>query len=193
MYCSLIKKILLVTVYLIIILLIPLFLDYLMTITTRRKRRKLMQQLATEAANKLKRPLIIFNDLENGVVYDQIDLSLDSGRSGKAEYFNGNIVEISKELADNSGIVFVYQTLEYVDDIDELMKQLERISGHQLYICALEKNSPRIWFDSRIKRIFDQPYYLPDTLSTISWTVPNNLQKRTSHFYHFILKKIDLN
>ncbi len=152
-----------------------------------------MQQLATEAAHKLKRPLIIFNDIENGVVYDQVDLSMDSGRSGKPEYFNGDIVEISKELADNSCVVFVYQTLEYVDDIDGLIKQLERISGHQLYICALEKNSPRIWFDSRIKRVFDQPYYLPDNVSTISWTLPNNIQKRTSQFYHFILEKIELN
>jgi hypothetical protein len=48
--------------------------------------------------------------------------------------------DITKRLPfdDNSAVVFVACVLEYVDDYEAAMRELQRVSGGQLYIVRVE-------------------------------------------------------
>lgn len=179
---SLLKKILLIIIYLCIIILIPLFLDYLFKLTVRKKRKAQIKELAEEKAKNLNKSLIIFNDRYHGVVRNI--------NENTKENFTGDIEEIIPQLADNSAIIVVSDTLEYVDNIKPLIEQLRRASADgNLYLINIEKNSPRVFWDYKIINIMDKSYYLPDS-EEIKWVSPNNLQKKSQKFYSYVFKII---
>ena len=81
------------------------------------------------------------------------------------------------------------QIFEYIDDnlINDLVKELLRVSGGNLYIVNIEKNSPRIFWDHKIKNIINKPFYLPP-IENIKWSTPNNLQIKIQKFYAQIFR-----
>jgi hypothetical protein len=180
-------KILLIMVYLIIIILVILFLDYLFKVTVRKNRKNKIMAFARKKSTDTNKPIVVFNDKDNGVVIDT---------NGKKETFNGNINDIANEMADNSCVLVVSETLEYIDDSDQislnnLIEQLKIISGGDLYCANFEKNSPRALWDYNIKNIMNESYYLPN--DNISWTKPNNLQVNAQKFYAQIFKILPYN
>ncbi len=181
---STIEKIILIIFYLIIIILVPLFLDYLLRITVRDTRQRQIAKLAWINAQKNNKPLIIFVDRYNGTIIEQ---------NGKCENFKGDMVEIVDQMAKNSGVIIIAYSLEYLqtDIIKKFIDNLNRVSGGDLYILAIEKNSTRIFFDYKIKNIMNKSYYLPGDL--IEWYSPNNLQKKIQKFYSYIFKILPYN
>ena len=179
-----IKKIFLIMLYLIIIILIPLFLDYLFKITTREKRRQKLINLALERAKLLNKSLIIFTGRYCGVVVDAHGKNL--------EKFDGDILRIVDDMADDSCVIMVDHVLEYLDHIQikKLLRKLIGISGKNLYILAIEKNPGfRIFWDYKIKNIMENSFYLPDCLN-IKWQKLNNLQRSTHKIYQLVFKII---
>jgi len=179
---NLVKKIFLVIIYLIIILLIPIFLDLLLKISVRKNREKQLYMMALENAKKKAQSLVVFTDRYNGFIINDVQLD-------KAEKFNGDIINIVDNMIDNSCIVMVSLTLEYIDndELKRVIQNLMRISGGNLYILAIEKTSPRLFWDYKIKNIFDKSFYIPNG-QKISWTFPNNLQTTTQKFYSYLFK-----
>jgi len=195
------RKIILVIIYLIIILMIPIFLDYLFRLTVRKKRKNQILKLAELKSRETGKPVIIFNDRNHGTI-----ITYTNNNSHTAEDFPGDIVDIIDKLETNSLVVIVSQTLEYIDgtklidvdnrtisnkkktstDLSWTIDNLKRVSGGDLYVLDIEKNSPRIFWDYKIKNIMDKSFYLPN--ENITWSAPNGLQLRTQKMYSYVFK-----
>jgi len=164
------NKFFLVLIYLIIILLIPFFLDYLSEITIRKNRKNLINEKATKKSKTTNKPLVIFNGIFNGSV--------------DGENFSGDIFEIINQMDNNSCVIYIVDTLEYVQNPSNLIKELNRVSGNDLFIVCIEKNSPRTFWDPKIINLMDKNYYLP--LENITWNLPNNLQNKIRNIYAYL-------
>uniref|UniRef100_A0A6C0LSQ0 Uncharacterized protein n=1 Tax=viral metagenome TaxID=1070528 RepID=A0A6C0LSQ0_9ZZZZ len=180
------EKIILIIFYLIIVISIPLFLDILLRITVRKRRKYIMKHLAEKKTTEKNKALLIFNNRYSGiVVYSNDD-------SEKAEEFTGDAVEIANNMADNSCVILISETLEYVEELEQFIQQLNRVSGGDLFIVNIEKKSPRMLWDYKIINIMDKSYYTPGNLM-IKWSKPSNLQNKIRNIYKFIFKLIPYN
>lgn len=175
---SVFSKIFLIAIYLGILLLVPLFLDYLYKVTIRRNNKKKMESLAKKEAAKLKKPLIIFNGTNSGTV----------DTDGTVEKFDGDVFEIVSQLRSNTSVIMVSETLEYIPALEKFIKELERVSGGNLYILGIEKNSPRIFWDYKILNVLDQSYITPQNIKSVMWESPNGLQQGTHAIYEQVFK-----
>lgn len=181
------EKIFVIISYFVIIILIVLFLDYLFKITVRRNRKNKIMDLAMKKSNDSKKPIVVFNDKNNGVVINT---------DGTKEGFTGNITEIVNQMADDSCVLVVSETLEYIDDdknnlFSDIIKQFISVSGGDFYCSNIEKNSPRALWDYNIKNIMDKSFYLPG--DNINWTKPNDLQLKIQKFYYQIFRILPYN
>lgn len=178
---STIGKIFLVAIYFIIIIMIPLFLDYLFKLTVRKKRKTQIKYLAEQKARASGRSLVIFNDRYHGVVTNF------AGDNATKEEFTGDILEILDQMANNCCVIVVAGTMEYIENPEILIDRLKNITGGDFYLIGIEKNSPRTLWDYKIVNILEKPYYLP-TDKEIKWNQPNNLQIKLEKFYSYVFK-----
>ncbi len=173
------NKVCMMLIYAGIIILIPIFLDYLFRLTVRSKRRLNIKHLAEKKATETGKPLLIFNNRSGGIISQTGDLSKDN------EEFECEITQCIEMMKANSFVVVVSETLEYVSDVEKLLKDLYVVSGGDLYVIGIEKNAPRIFFDYKIINIMDSPFYIP-TDTQIKWLGPNQLQKSAQKFYSYV-------
>ena len=184
------SKLIMVCIYIIIIIFIPLLLDYLFNLTIRSKRKNMIRSEAEKIAIINNKSLVIFDSLTGGEV-----CHLDSYKKFKSETFKGNLSEIIYQMADNSCVVIVSYALEYIDNIEDTFEQLKNISGNNLYIIGYESNSPRTFWDHQLKRIMNKPYYLPEVLRQTPsldslFHKPNKIQLNVQYIYKYIFKII---
>jgi hypothetical protein len=186
---NLLGKIILIMIYLIIIIMIPLFLDILFKLTVRKNRKSKIKNMAQKKSIETNKSLIIFNDRYNGIVINPTNPKI-------IEEFTGDIVEIVNQMADNSCVIVVSETLEYIGEtktdksrdslLSKTIKQLKNISGNDFYCINIEKNSPRVLWDYKIKNIMDKSFYLPGDV--VEWHQPNELQIKIQKFYFYVFK-----
>jgi len=167
------NKYLIILVYLIIIIMIPFFLDYLFKITTRKKKNDKILKLGHELSKSSGKPLIIFYGNDTGKILDS------------EETFDGDISEIIHQMTDNSCVIICIESLEYVNDVNQTLEDLRRVSGGDLFLVSVEEKSPRAFWDYQIKNIFEKPYYLT-TDRNIKWDIPNDLQLKCQNIYKYI-------
>lgn len=179
---ELVEKIIIIAIYLFILILIPIFLDYLFRITIRNKRKTKIKSLAMKQATEKNKSLVIFNNANDGIVIHSV-----GNQNENSEEFSGKFSEIIDNMADNSCVVVVLHTLEYLDELPSILTQLQKISGGDLYLLSMGKNSPRVFWDYKIKNILDKSFYLPSD-KEIKWTSPNTLQIKLHKFYSLIFK-----
>jgi hypothetical protein len=174
-----IKKGFTVALYIIILFMIPLFIDYLFRITIRKKRQNQIRDLAMDRAQKKGKSLIIFNGPDRGVVYHLDD------KKDTSEEFEGNIDEIINHMSLDSSVMIVSETLEYVPDIQKTVDTLLKVTGGNLYVVGVEKNSPHVLWNYKIINILDEPYYLPES-NNIKWSPPNKIQTTIQRIYSYM-------
>jgi hypothetical protein len=179
---ELVEKIIIIAIYLFILILIPIFLDYLFRITIRNKRKTKIKSLAMKKAVEKNKSVVIFNNVNNGIVIHSI-----GNKNESSEEFTGSFTEIINNMADDSCVVVVLHTLEYLDELPSVLTQLQKISGGDLYLLSMGKNSPRVFWDYKIRNILDKSFYLP-TDKEIKWSSPNTLQLKLHKFYSLIFK-----
>lgn len=167
-----------IILYIAIIILIPLFLDFLFKVTIRKKRKNNVLRLVVQRARDQDKPLIIINDLHHGIIYDKTTL----------EYFTGDVVRIIDKLTKNSCVVLISETLEYINDLEEFMDKLTLVTGGDLYVICIELNSPRLFWDYKIRHIMSKSYFEPGEV--VKWVPPNGLQKKTQRFYYYLFQVI---
>lgn len=174
------SKMLMIIIYLIIIILIPIFLYYLFKLTVDNKKKDEILNLAKQKSIQIGKPLIVFNGRSNGLVINPEDKS--------SEKFEGDIIDIINQMADNSGVILLLNVLEYIDDesIKILVAQLKNVSGGNLYSVNISKNSPLTILDHKIINLMDKPYYLPG--ESITWSKSNQFQKILQKFYSVVFK-----
>mgnify|MGYP006350471621 FL=1 len=168
-------------------------LDYLFTWTIRARRKSAVRELAEKNAMSKNKSMIIFSGITQGEVYH-----LNSNNKFKSETFKGNFLEIIDQMADNSCVIIVSYALEYVDDIEKTLEILQRVSGNDLYILSYESNSPRTFWDYKIKQILNKSYYVPneknsiidDNMFVVTTHKPNAIQLRLQTVYRYLFKVI---
>lgn len=187
---NIIKKIIIVILYLSIIILVPLFIDYLFKLTVRKKREDNIRYLAQQKSSQTNKSLIVFINRHYGIV-----INVNDPKS--AEEFSGDIIEIVHQMANDSCVLVLMQVLEYIDDTIEnplsiFIEKLMDISGGDLYTVNIEKNSPRVFWDYKIINIMDTSFYLPEDFQNgkIKWNKTNDLQKHTQKIYSHLFKII---
>lgn len=168
-----------ILIYILIILIIFLFIDFLFKITIRKRKWKQMHYLAKQLSLIKNKPIMIIYDSNNALVepYNKIQ---------------GNIGEIITKMPNNKYILIVSQLLEYDQDPKKLIYHCKRISGNDTFFINIEVNSPRIWWDYKLKSIMHSPFYLPHD-KEIKWINISNKQKKVHNIYSIIFKFLPYN
>lgn len=175
-----IDKILLVIFYIIIILAIPLILDYVLNFTTRKNVITKILKAANIASKNSSKPLIIYNHGSTSYIVNPLNCNIT--------IFNKPLTNIFDILDKNSCVIVLLQYLEYIDNkiLPSLIKKINYVSGNDFFSVNISNTSPKILWDYKIKNIMHEPYYLPN--DTISWSEPNSIQKTTQMIYSYIFK-----
>lgn len=127
----------------------------------RRVRRRQQYERALLRARETGKPLVVVGAPGNGAVnralgpdYGCGDLCIDiEGCAGCATSATGPTELVLPELGDDSAVVFVSCTLEYVDDVDRVWTELQRVSRGDLYLVTVEPLSLTAWFYPGARRI----------------------------------------
>lgn len=167
-----------------IIIIVPILLDLLFSLTVRRNRFHKILALAKKKSNETEKDIIYFEGPNKGLVIGRIN--------GKIDTFDGNFTEIIKQLADNSCVMIINSVFEYVDDIETSFQQVQKVSGGDFYMINIEKNAPRTIWDYKLKNLIDETFYLPGT-EIIKWQEPNKLQKSIQNLYRYLFVVIPYN
>lgn len=128
-----------------------LFLVFFDLIFRRNYRRYRYYKLAEKCSFDKKKPLLVIGSNSTGGLSSRIisgfdinlygcgDLCVDSlgcdlcpnSRSEKIE-------NVLLELNNNSYVIFISCVLEYVDDLPNIIKELERVSGGDLFVVYID-------------------------------------------------------
>lgn len=145
----------------------------------RRVRRRQTYERAMLRARELGRPLVVLGAPAGGAVngilgpdYGCGDLCVDlEGCPGCPTATTGPAEAVLAELADDSAVVFVSCTLEYVDDVEQVWGDLQRISGGELFVVTVEPLSLTAWFYPGAQRVITAPAtpLLPLRYKALPW------------------------
>lgn len=105
----------------------------------RAHQRSALYKVARRKADELGRPLIVVGAPDGGVTagYPCGDVTIDMAPSKCPGAVQLDITEPLPFL-DDSAVVVVMCVLEYVDDLDAALSELQRISGGNLYVVRVE-------------------------------------------------------
>lgn len=119
----------------------------------RRWRRREVFAQAQARARELGKPLVVVGAPSGGFVnilstdYGCGDLCVDlEGCEGCERAAAGRAEDVLPFIPDGSAVVFVSCTLEYVDDVDLVWRELRRIAGTDVFVVGVEPWSLTAFF-----------------------------------------------
>ncbi len=140
------------------IIIIPIFLDIVIRISSRHKKRTSIYFKSLQKARRKTKPLLILSyDYNILIKEDEINNDRPVG-----EKLNEDIITLLNKMKDNSAIICAIEVLEYYDNPQEIWYEINRVSGGKMYSFNLEKTAPKIMFDYRIKHIMNKEYFNSD-------------------------------
>lgn len=116
----------------------------------RPMRRKNVYNQAKQRADKLQKPLLVVGDPASGgwvtrlipFSYGCGDICVDiQGCDACADSIQADIENVLPRLPSNSCVVFISVVLEYVENIEQVIGQLNRVAGKNLFVVHI-KNQP---------------------------------------------------
>ena len=130
----------------ILLILVAIFYD---SIFVRNYRRFHYYKMASMQSKKLNKKLIVVGCPWSGGISGKISLFLKLYKCGdllidkkeKSNCKNHIQTDLKKFLEkqnDNSMVIFVSVVLEYVDDLNETIVELERVAGRNLFIVPID-------------------------------------------------------
>lgn len=132
----------------------------------RRNRRRKLWELAQRRAAQTGKPLVVVGDPDGGVInrlagrdYECGKLCIDLvGCSNCPEHVTGRLEDVLPTMPADSAVIYVSCTLEYVDDMPQVTRELERVSGGDLFVATVEPMSLTAWlYPGGKRRIFSAP------------------------------------
>jgi hypothetical protein len=118
----------------------------------RRTRRRTLYNEALARSRATHKPLIVFGAPTQRVVqavfhdYACGDLCIDEyGCPPCTSFIAGRPEDVLPRLGTASAVVFVSDALEYVDDIEGVVRELQRISGGDLYVSHTDPTTLAAW------------------------------------------------
>lgn len=125
----------------------------------RRARRGEMYALARAEAYRLGRPLVVIGAPDGGVTkgYGCGDVTVDLIKSSCPVAL---VADVTKPLpfADNSVVVAVFCVLEYVNDANAALAEIQRISGGYAYFVGVEPWTATAYLYPGAKRTLPSQY-----------------------------------
>jgi len=144
----------------------------------RRLKRQHIYQQAVAAAARLNKPLMVLGDPDGGIVNRFIGRDYGCGAictdlrgcdtcpiaiKGRAE-------DILPKFKNNSHVIYASMVLEYVDDYARVVRELQRVSGGDLFITTVEPNSVTAFlYPGAQRRILNAP---PTSESIVAAELP---------------------
>lgn len=177
-----------VLLYLLVLLLIPLIIEKLFSLTIRKNRATDISFYILSNSLKKNKPILIFNQNGKGYLVENNSDDNDENIKTKTTEFTGDIFEIINSLKENSTIIVFNGVIEYDNEPLKLINLAMKVSGGDLYIIGFEKNSTRPYMDDRMKIILDKPYYMPNTIKDIKWSEVKDIHKYFNMFYGKIIR-----
>jgi hypothetical protein len=129
----------------------------------RNWRRYKEYKKATMTSRQKNKPLMVIGSTDSGGISGQIssylhlygcgDVCIDMNGCKKCTTgITSRIEDILPTLKDNSYVIYVSVVLEYVDDLPTVIKELERVSGGDLFVVYMDnildiKELTRTYFD----------------------------------------------
>lgn len=106
----------------------------------RRNRRASVFEIAQKRAAELGRPLIVIGAPDSWTTggYGCGDVTIDLEPQSSCPHHIQADITRPLPLSDDSAVIFVSCTLEYVDDYESAVAELMRISGGELYVVRVE-------------------------------------------------------
>lgn len=132
----------------------------------RRQNRRDMFNKAQYRAQQTGKKLIVVGDPDGGVVnrlvgrdYDCGDLCIDKvGCLACETYLTSRLEDALPGMEANSAVIYVSATLEYVDDIDQIMTELQRVSGGDTYVVTVEPwTMTSLWYPGGKRQFYKTP------------------------------------
>jgi hypothetical protein len=143
-----------IIIIIIIILIIVILLYELYHELLRHYNRLNIYKMALEQSNKTNKPLIVYGDPYNGVgskfwnkifgTYGCGDMAVDLTGCPKCDNgIKSDILEHLKTIESDSAIIFISCVLEYVDNIEEVIKEIYRVAGsnNNIFIVCVSRYS----------------------------------------------------
>ena len=105
----------------------------------RRFRRATVYQQALAYAHEVGRPLVVIGAPDGGITagYGCGDVTVDLEASSCPVVIKADITK-PLPFADDSVVVFVSCVLEYVDDVNAALAQIQRVSGGKAFFVGVE-------------------------------------------------------
>lgn len=160
-------------VYLILLLVFIIIINEIYHSVKRQMDRLRIFNLADNKAKELKKPLIVIGDPYNGLAsrfYSKVYKTYGCGDetvdlTGAPRCPNGiknDIYNYLKSKPSNYGVIFVSCVLEYVDNIEIVIKELYRVSGSSdnLFIVNVNNKSLSAYFYKDKKDISKNLIYI---------------------------------
>jgi hypothetical protein len=107
----------------------------------RRHKRSTVYQQALEHARMLQRPLVVIGAPDGGVTqgYGCGDIVVDlNGSQVCPNVLQLDITQVPLPLANDSAVVFVSCVLEYVNDLEPALMEIQRVSGGHAFFVGVE-------------------------------------------------------
>lgn len=138
---------------------------YLALGPSRQKRRDIFN-LAQFRAQETGKRLIVVGDPDAGLInrfigrdYDCGDLCIDArGCLSCDNHGEGRLEDLLPGLETNSAVIYVSMTLEYVDNMDKVLAELDRVSGGDVFVVTVPPwTLTSMFYPSSRRQIFAAP------------------------------------
>ena len=120
----------------------------------RSFRRKLNYKLALQQSKKMEKKLLVVGDPNNGgwssVIgkeYDCGDVCTDLvGCKRCPNQIQGDLLDVLKTFPDNSVVIFESCVFEYVPKLNEIKKEIKRVSNNDIYSARIGPTLMYLWY-----------------------------------------------
>lgn len=151
----------------------PYLFEAYLSLTLRRKTRAYYYDRAQNVSKLREKKLLVIGDPDTGCInyylgrdYNCGDVCLDLTGCPKCEVAIKGSLELElPKLPTNGYVIFVSCTLEYVNNLSDVVSELKRVSGGDLFIATVEPYAPlHFLFGSTKQIIISAPPVTPDVI-----------------------------
>ena len=128
----------------------------------RRQHARDTFNAALQRANETGKPLVVLGDpearLANKIMgrdHDCASMCIDDAGCPSCtdvDVMTGRLEDALPQIGTDSSVIYVSHKLEYVDNINLVLSELQRVGGGDVYVSSIEPYSVLAWLNPFVKR-----------------------------------------